>query len=33
MMYYEILFGQMPYYANSPTELYNLIIDSKLKFP
>ena len=23
MMYYEILFGYMPYYGNSPDELYN----------
>lgn len=30
MMFYEILFGYMPYYANSPEELYHKILNDKL---
>ena len=33
MLYYEILFGYMPYYGNTPEELYQKIINNKVKIP
>lgn len=33
MLYYEILFGYMPYYGNTPEELYQKIIGNKVKIP
>ena len=33
MLYYEILFGYMPYYGNTPEELYQKIITNKVKIP
>jgi|LakMenE01Jun11ns_1017448.scaffolds.fasta_scaffold7792198_1 serine/threonine protein kinase len=33
MMFYEILYGYMPFSGNSPDELYQTIMSNKLKFP
>jgi len=33
MMFYELLFGFMPFYGNTPMELYINIVSNELKFP
>jgi hypothetical protein len=33
MMFYEVLFGFMPFYGNTPDELYENLTKTPLKFP
>lgn len=33
MMFFEMVFGYMPFYGNSPDDLYETITTTSLKFP